>query len=53
MQMGEDSGSLCACCIITGGTVSERDGAIAVKDPGRVGRRFGGEGWRRRMEEKH
>ena len=40
MQMG-------ACSITTGGPVSEQDGAIAVEDPGRVGRRFGGEGWKR------
>ena len=47
MQMGEDSSSPGACRIITGGTVSKRDEAIALEDPGRVGRMFGGEGWKR------
>ena len=47
MQVGEDSSCLGACCIITGGTVSKQDGAIAVEDPGRVGRGFGGERWQR------
>ena len=44
--MGEDSSCLGACFIITGGTFSKRDGAITVEDPIRVGRRFGGEGWK-------
>ena len=47
MEMGDYSSSLAACCIITGGTVSELDGAITVEDPVRVGRRFGGKGWKR------
>ena len=47
MQVGEDSSSLGACCIITGGTVSKKDGMIAVEDPGRVGRGFGGKEWKR------
>ena len=47
MQVGEDNSVLGACCIITGGTVTEQDGAIAVEDPGRVQRGFGGEGWKR------
>ena len=47
MQVGEVSIGLGACCISTGGTVTKQDKAIAVEDPGRVGRGFEGEGWKR------
>ena len=47
MQVGKDSSGLGAHCIIARGTVTKRDGAIGVEDPGRVGSGFGGEGRKR------